>query len=1002
MTAIPPSPKAPHAPNGGNSHRLRNGGLINRAQPLGFMFDGKSYSGFAGDTLASALIANGVQLVGRSFKYHRPRGILTAGSEEPNALVTLRSGAYAEPNTRATTVSLFDGLEASSQNRWPSLAFDMLAVNQLASPIFVAGFYYKTFMWPAKFWEKIYEPLIRRAAGLGALSSLPDPDIYDRNHAFCDLLVVGSGPAGLSAALSSARAGLRVILADEDARFGGRLLSERHEIDEAPAIEWTERTLAELASMPNVRLLPRTTVFGIYDGREYGAIERLADHRHPEIGKPRQCYWKIIAKQTILATGAIERPLVFGGNDRPGVMMASAVSTYLNRYAAIPGTRAVVFTTTDSGWATAEDLLNAGVKVAAIVDARPSPPLCVDRLHAAGVEILTGAVVTDVHGRRVKAVEVRTSDGRLRRIAADLLAVSGGWNPSIGLGSNLGARPAWSDRLHTFVLNAPPPGVSLIGAANGQFGLAGALIDGVRAAASVINEAGFRNTASAPPWASDDPVGSAPLWHVGGHSKKAFVDFQHDVTDTDVELAAREGFVSVEHLKRYTTLGMATDQGKTSQLNGHALLAAATGKTMTEAGTIMSRPPYMPVAIGALAGHHRDSHFRPERRTAGHGWAIERGASFVDAGQWKRAQWFSLPGERDWLETVNREVTSTRSSVGICDVSTLGKIDVHGPDAAILLDRLYINMFSSLAIGKARYGVMLRDDGFVMDDGTTTRFAEDRFFVTTTTVNAAKVMQHIDFARQVLWPELDVQATSVTEQWSTYAVAGPRARALIQAAFPDQDLSNEAFPFMAATECEWNGTTARIFRLSFSGELAYEVSVPATYGDRLIRTLFNVGLAFGVVPYGTEALGVMRIEKGHAAGNELNGQTVAADLGMGRMLSKKKDFIGRVMAQRPALLDPERPTLVGLRPADPKDQLRAGAHLLVPGAEQIARNDQGYTTSAAFSPTLGHSIALGLLSRGPQRHGETIVVHDPVRGADVMAIVCDPVFVDPEGVRVRA
>ena len=446
---------------------------------------------------------------------------------------------------------------------------------------------------------------------------------------------------------------------------------------------------------------------------------------------------------------------------------------------------------------------------------------------------------------------------------------------------------------------------------------------------------------------------------------------------------------------------MATDQGKMSQLNGHALLAAATGKTMMETGTILSRPPYLPVAIGALAGHHRGRHFRPERRTAGHDWAVERGASFVDAGQWRRAQWFGRPGETNWLDTVNREVNSTRSAVGICDVSTLGKIDIHGPDAGTLLDRLYINMFSSLAIGKARYGVMLREDGFVMDDGTTTRFAEDRFFLTTTTVNAAKVMQHIDFARQVLWPDLDVQATSVTEQWSTYAVAGPQSRALVQKAFSDIDLSNEAFPFMTATDCTWRGKPARIFRLSFSGELAYEVSVPATYGDALIRDLFETGRTFDVVPYGTEALGVMRIEKGHLAGNEINGQTVAADLGISRIMSKKKDFIGRVMAQRPGLIDAERPTIVGLRPVNSQDRLRAGAHLLRPGAEQIARNDEGYTTSAAFSPTLGHWIALGLLSHGPQRHGETIVVHDPVRGADVAAIICEPVFVDPEGVRVR-
>jgi methylglutamate dehydrogenase subunit C len=982
--------------------RFATGGLIDRQCPLAFTFDGRRYTGFEGDTLASALVANDVRLVARSFKYHRPRGILTAGSEEPNALVTLRSGANAEPNTRATTISLFDGLEADSQNRWPSLRHDLLAINQLASPIFVAGFYYKTFMWPAKFWDKVYEPLIRRAAGLGALSMQPDPDGYDRDHGFCDLLVIGGGAAGLAAALTAGRAGLRVLLADEDARLGGRLLSERHEIDGEPAADWAAAAAAELDAMPNVRVLRRTGVFGIYDGREYVAVERIADHlAAPQPGQPRQRLWKIVAKHAILATGAIERPLVFGGNDRPGVMTASAVSTYVNRYAAAHGQRAVVFAIADSGWQTALDLVHAGVSVAAVVDPRGTLPVQAAELRAQGVEILQGAVVSDVHGAPVRKVDVRLADGSRRTIRADLVAVAGGWNPAIGLGSNLGARPVWSDALQTFVLDQPPPGLVPAGAAAGHFSLGQALADGVAEALKVVSAMGLH--AAAPPGfrASDEPTAVTPLWQVAGSRSKAFVDFQNDVTDSDIALAAREGFTSLEHAKRYTTMGMATDQGKTSQLNGHALLAAATGKTVAEAGTILSRAPYQPVAIGVLAGHHREEDFRPVRQTASCGWALERGATFVDAGQWKRAQWFTRPGERDWLETVNREVTMTRSGVGICDVSTLGKIDVHGPDAGTLLDRLYVNMFSTLAVGKARYGIMLREDGFVMDDGTTTRIAEDSFFVTTTTVNAARVMQHIDYARQVLWPELDVQATSVTEQWATYAVAGPLSRALLQQAFQDVDLSNEALPYMGALGFRWQDHEARIYRLSFSGELAFEVSVPAALGDRLIRHLVEIGGAFDVVPYGTEALGVMRIEKGHAAGNELNGQTTARDLGMGRMLSTKKDFIGRVMAMRPGLVDPARPMLVGLKPVDRAKSLRGGGHLLAPDAAPIPGNDQGYVTSAAWSPTLGHSIALALLSNGSSRHGERIVIHDPVRGADIEAEICNPVFFDPEGARVR-
>jgi methylglutamate dehydrogenase subunit C len=983
--------------------RLSSGGLIDRARPLGFTFDGKHYSGFAGDTLASALLANGLKLVGRSFKYHRPRGILTAGSEEPNALVTLRSGARAEPNTRATTTQLFDGLQATSQNRWPNLAFDVMALNQLFAPFLVAGFYYKTFMWPAKFWEKIYEPLIRRAAGLGALSMLSDPDSYDRAHDFCDLLVIGGGPAGLAAALTAGRSGLRVILVNEDWLLGGRLLAERHEIEGMPAGTWVNATVAELRSLPNVTVLNRTAVFGAYDDREYGALEQVSDHLPaPPPGQPRQRLWKIVAKRTILAAGAIERPLVFGGNDRPGVMTASAVSTYVNRFAVAPGDRAVVFTTSDSGWATTLDLLAAGVKVVAVVDARSDPGSpAVIKVRQSDVEILTGAVVTDAYGKTVHAVDVRTAKGDIRRIETDLLAVAGGWSPSIGLASNLGDRPVWSEAIQAFVMATPSPAMIPIGAAAGHFSLREALTDGVRSVEGIARDLGRTIPKLAIPRTTEDASEVKPLWHVGAHKTKAFVDFQNDVTDTDIRLAAQEGFVSIEHLKRYTTLGMATDQGKTSQLNGHALLAAATGRSIAETGTILSRSPYTPVAIGAFAGHHRDEDFRPERRTASHQWAIEQGATFVDAGLWKRAQWFARPGERDWLETVNREVTMTRNGVGICDVSTLGKIDLHGPDAGTLLDRLYINTFSTLPIGKARYGIMLREDGFVMDDGTTTRFADDRFFVTTTTANAAKVMQHIDYARQVLWPELDVQATSTTEQWSTYSVAGPRSRALLQKLLPMLDLSNEGFPYMAAAELRWQDVPARLFRLSFSGELAYEISVPASHGERLVRALFEVGKDFDAIPYGTEALGVMRIEKGHPAGNELSGQTTAGDLGMGRMMSAKKDFIGRVMAGRPGLTDPERPSLIGIRPLG-GERLRAGGHLIPRGAQATAANDQGYVTSVAFSPTLGHPIGLALLKRGPDRIGECVIVHDPVRGPDVEVELCNPVFVDPEGVRVRA
>jgi methylglutamate dehydrogenase subunit C len=985
--------------------RLPSGGLIDRDKPLNFVFDGRKLRGYAGDTLASALVANEIRVVGRSFKYHRPRGIVTAGSEEPNALVTLRKGARSEPNTRATSVQLFEGLVAESQNRWPSLGFDLMGLNNVVSPMLTAGFYYKTFMWPASFWEKVYEPLIRRAAGLGKASAEPDPDTYDKAHAFCDVLVVGAGPAGLSAALVAAQANARVILVEDDWLLGGRLLCEKHEIDGAAADDWVLAAEETLAKRPNVSVMKRTTVFAAYDGGTFGAVERVADHvAEPAAGTPRQRLWKIRAKCTILATGAIERPLLFGGNDLPGVMMASAARSYATRFAAMPGKEIVVFTATDSGWAAAKDLMECGGHLAAIVDARATVSGEAERFAAsAGIRVFRNAHVVDASGgRSLRKLTVRDAAGKMHELAADVLAMSGGWNPVTSVSGNLGDRPVWSDAIHAFVMESPPDGTKMAGSAAGRFSLSEALEDGYRAGAAAALDTGFSVSPSRIPPCSDDATGSEPLWHIEGARKKVFVDFQHDVTDADIGLAAQEGFRSVEHLKRYTTLGMATDQGKLGQLNGQALLARHLGKTLAETGTILSRPPFLPVAIGVLAGHHRDEHFRPERRTASHDWAAENGATFVDSGSWKRAQWYARPSDRVWLDSVSREAAAVRASVGVCDVSTLGKIDIHGQDAGVFLDRLYINTFSTLAVGKARYGVMLREDGFVLDDGTTTRLADDHYFMTTTTANAVKIMQHVDYCRQVLWPELNVQAVSVTEQWAQFSVAGPSSRTLLQRVFPELDLSNETFPYMSATAFVWMNVPARIFRLSFSGELAYEVAVPARYGDALVRILMREGRDFGVVAYGTEALGVLRIEKGHPAGNELNGQTTATDLGLGRMLSKKKDYVGRVLAGRPALNDPKRPSLVGLRPVDRVARLRSGAHVLPLASENRAENDLGYVTSVAFSPAMKCWIGLALVSGGQTRIGERLRAYDPVRNGDVEIEVCDPVFVDPEGVRVRA
>jgi sarcosine oxidase subunit alpha len=989
----------------GQPCRLPAGGLVDRSNPVAFTFDGRSYQGFAGDTLASALLANGVRLVGRSFKYHRPRGIFTAGPEEPNALVELRSGARREPNSKATTVELYEGLEAASQNRWPSLSLDLLAVNQLFAPLFVGGFYYKTFMWPASFWEKVYEPMIRRAAGLGRASGLPDPDRYESATAYCDVLVIGAGPAGLAAALAAGRSGARVILCEDDFRLGGRLLSERHQVEDRPGAEWAKVAEEELAAMPEVRILRRTQVFGVYDGGTYGAVERVSDHlRVPQEHQPRQRLWHIVARRSVNAMGAIERPIVFGGNDRPGVMMAAAARSYVNRFAVAPGRKVAVFTTTDDGWSTAVDLAAAGIAVEAVVDPRDSvaDPL-VNRAAKTGARLFLGATVRDALGGTggLKRIEVAKA-GELVRLDVDTLAVSGGWNPQVALTTHLGARPRWSDELCTFLPDGLPNGMRVAGAAKGDLSLAACLRSGAEAGARAAGETGFVASPGPVPVSHDEPIGVRALWHVAGSREKAFVDLQNDVTLKDVEIAHDEGFRSVEHLKRYTTLGMATDQGKTSNVNGHAIMAGLTGRTMSQTGTTVSRPPHFPVAIGALAGPHRGRHFKPTRYVAGHDWAIAHGATMVEAGQWLRPQWFSRPGEADWLESVTREVKTVRSAVGVCDVSTLGKIDIQGSDAGAFLDRVYINMFSTLPVGKARYGVMLREDGFVMDDGTTARFGPEHYVMSTTTANAAKVMQHLEFCHQVLWPDLDVAMVSVTEQWSQYAVAGPRSRELLQAVFGNAfDLSNEAFPYLACAAFRLGDMPVRLFRLSFSGELAFEVAVPARYGDSILRALMEAGEPLGVAAYGTEALSVLRIEKGHVAGNELNGQTTARDLGLGRMMSTKKDFIGRVLAGRPALVAPDRPTLVGFKPVDPQARLRAGAHFLQVGAPATAENDEGYMTSVAFSPHVGTWIGLGLLVRGPERIGERVRAYDPVRDGDIEVEVVSPTFVDPEGARLH-
>lgn len=984
--------------------RNASGGQIDRSKLLRFTFDGKDYTGYRGDTLASALLANGRRLVARSFKYHRPRGIISAGVEEPNALVELRTGARREPNTRATTVELFDGLEASSQNRWPSLKFDILSANQIVAPFLSAGFYYKTFKWPPSFWEPVYEKIIRRAAGLGRVAERADPDTYEKANAHCDLLVIGSGPAGLAAALTAARAGARVIIADEGSRFGGALLSERVAIDDKNGDAWTDAAIAELESMPQVRMFARTTVFGRYDAGTYGLIERVADHfPEPPAHTPRQILWRVFAKRSILAAGAIERPIVFGDNDRPGVMMAGAARAYANRYAVQAGKKVVVCGNSDDVARTVSDLGAVGAKVVAVVDTRADA-------HTADVgrPIYRNSVVRRaLGGQYVQAAEIGEVGSGIstENVECDAIVVSGGWSPNINVATHLGQRPTYNPEVVGFTMPEKLGEMTVAGAANGVYDTAGCLQAGERAATVALSALGMTPKDAVVARDIDEgPHGNLEaFFHVTGAEGKCFVDFQNDVTDKDLKLAVKEGYDSAEHAKRYTTFGMATDQGKTGSLNGAAILADALNATIADVGVTTARPPYTPVALGAWGGHAVGAEFMPTRRTPMHAWHEEHGAVFVEAGLWYRPAYYLRSGEKDWLEASDREVLATRGSVGICDVSTLGKIDVQGSDAGAFLNKLYINGWTKLPVGKARYGLMLREDGMVMDDGTTSRLAEDHYIMTTTTANAAGVMAHMEYCHQVIWPELDVQYVSVTEQWAQMAIAGPKSRDVLSRIVDDFDISNEAFPFMGAAELTiLGGMPARLFRISFSGELAYELAVPADYGIEAWKGVMAAGAPYQITPYGLEALGAMRIEKGHAAGQELDGRTTADDLGLGGMMSKAKDFVGKTLSGRPGLVDPMRPKMVGLRPTDTTQRVNAGAHLLPHGAEKVIANDQGWISSAAHSPVLDSWIGLGFVKNGRNRLGERLLAVDFVRGREYEVELVSPHMVDPKGEKLHA
>ena len=1018
--------------------RVAQGGRVDRSRRLRFTFDGREYEGLQGDTLASALLAHGVHLTARSFKYHRPRGILTAGAEEPCALVTVRrDAARITPNLRATQVELYDGLCAFSQNRWPSLDFDLGRLAEAFSPLLTAGFYYKTFMWPRSAWYRLYEPLIRRAAGLGEAPRLADPDRYAQQYAHCDVLVVGAGPAGLAAALAASRGGARVILCDEGAEPGGSLLGE-HEahIDGRPAAQWLATTLAELRAAPRVRLLPRTTAFGYFPHNLLGLSERLTDHlATPAPEHARERLWQVRAREVVLATGALEQPLVFPHNDRPGIMLAGAARHYLGVHAVLPGRRVVVATSCDRAYRAALDLHAAGATVVQVIDLRAEVDgAWSQRLQQAGIPLWASARVLDTQGgKRLRAVRVARVDreGQIFdtcTLHCDLLLMSGGYAPSVHLFSQSRGRLQYAEALQAFVPQQSAEHERSAGACRGSFELAAALREGALAghealqaaraatadgaaatadgAAATVDGAAATATLTGVP---EFVVEHAPPSNVAGAlpraaaivpGRNAFVDFQHDVTIKDIDLAVREGFRSIEHIKRYTTTGMATDQGKTSNLNALHHAAQRLERTVPEVGLTTFRMPYTPVTFGTLAGPARGRLFDPVRCTPMHEHAVQQGAVFEDVGLWKRARYFPRAGE-DMHAAVARECRAVRNHCGVFDASTLGKISVMGRDAAEFMNRLYVNDWTKLGVGRCKYGVLLRDDGFVFDDGVVARLADDHFHVTTTTGGAARVLGMMEDYRQTEWAELKVWLTSTTEQWAVIAVQGPNARALLAPLVDGLDLSAAALPHMGVVAGTLCGIPMRLFRVSFTGELGFEVNVPADYGAAALAAICSAGAAQAPTLYGTETMHVLRAEKGFIIiGQDTDGTVTPDDVGLGWAIGKNKaDFVGKRALARASMQSAERKQLVGLLTRDPQRVLEEGAQVTASAGQSPPMTLIGHVTSAYRSATLGRSIALAVVAGGRARMGQTLFV--PMPQGDIAVEVCSPVFYDAEGARLH-
>ena len=970
--------------------RLPTGGRINRDQELSFQFDGKTYTGYKGDTLASALLANGVKVVGRSFKYHRPRGIFTAGEEEPCALLELGDGDARIPTCRATMIPLTEGLVCRSQNCWPSVQFDAGRVIDFTHALWPAGFYNKTFKWPN--WHT-WENLVRKSAGLGRPLTGPDPDHYEKVNVHCDLLICGAGPAGLIAALAATRAGLRVILAEQATEPGGSLNWENYQLDDEPAHRWAQDALETLRKAPNVTILPRTTVLGVYDHLVTTMLQTGSGTQW------RECLWIVRPRHILVAAGAIEQGLIFPNNDRPGIMLAGAVRHYFNRFAVQPGKKVVVATNNDTAYQTVIDLVQGGVEVSAVVDSRKdvSDELR-SRMAELGTQLLSNARIRDTHGSKgINAVQIEDMDGSsLGKRKCDLLAVSGGWAPRVHLLAHAAGKLVFDDDSQSFLPGSVPAGLSIAGSASGIAELNAVLADSVAKIAALCESFGKSAPEVTIPTVTSAIIESsrvAPI-KIDRERKRQWIDLAHDVTFGDAELAVREGFVSVEHFKRYTTTGMSVDQGKTGNINAFIVLGALTGREAGQVGTTTFRPPYMPATVGAVAGRNTGEFYAPRRLLPAHTSHVELNAKFEDYG-WMRPDCYPREGESPAL-AIRREAAAVRNSVGVFDNSPIGKLEVRGPDAAELLNRVYINNALTLKPGKARYGLMLNENGVIIDDGVFVRLAEDHFLVHTTSGGVGRIGAMMDEWLQCEWTDLQVLVDDTTTQWANFTIAGPRAREVLAALGTDIDISREALPHMSAAVGHVAGLEARVVRVSFSGELSYEINIPAGYANSMFKAILAAGGPFGITPYGVESLMTLRIEKGYLhLGSDTDGSSTPDDVGWGHVARKKaSDYIGKRSLFRTGNTDPDRKQFVGLEPLDATQELRPGTHLLIGEERQPPAVTDGWITSGCFSPNLERHIGLGVLNNGANRLGEILTACDEEQRYRVRVV--SPVFYDPD------